>query len=172
MILHYLNLKGNNQNKEASILYSKIIKNVKDLTMNKNLLFNKEFNTSFELLTLHLFIIFFIFNSKSNIIKQELMNIFIEDLDISIRNTGIGDVSIGKYVKKYVKKYYFRKKKLEKIFRSKDFSLFKSYIISINIHDKSQNLKFFAEYLYQFIDMNISNNKKYIITNYKFNNLN
>ena len=33
---------------------------------------------------------------------------FISDLDESLREKGIGDMSIGKYVKSYVKKFYFR----------------------------------------------------------------
>ena len=33
----------------------------------------------------------------------------IEDLDKALREIGIGDMSIGKYVKKYVKKFYYRK---------------------------------------------------------------
>ena len=33
------------------------------------------------------------------------MSNFINDLDKSFREVGIGDMSIGKYVKKYVKKF-------------------------------------------------------------------
>ena len=36
------------------------------------------------------------------------MSLFISDLDESLREKGIGDMSIGKYVKSYVKKFYFR----------------------------------------------------------------
>ena len=48
------------------------------------------------------------FYSKVN---DELMSLFISDLDESLRENGIGDMSIGKYVKSYVKKFYFRIKK-------------------------------------------------------------
>ena len=41
-------------------------------------------------------------------VNDELMTLFISDLDESLREKGIGDMSIGKYVKSYVKKFYFR----------------------------------------------------------------
>jgi len=44
-------------------------------------------------------------------VNDELVSLFISDLDESLRAKGIGDISIGKYVKSYVKKFYFRVKK-------------------------------------------------------------
>ena len=41
-------------------------------------------------------------------VNDELLSLFISDLDGSLREKGIGDMSIGKYVKSYVKKFYFR----------------------------------------------------------------
>ena len=41
-------------------------------------------------------------------VNDELISLFILDLDESMREKGIGDMSIGKYVKSYVKKFYFR----------------------------------------------------------------
>ena len=41
-------------------------------------------------------------------VNDELLSLFINDLDESLREKGIGDMSIGKYVKSYVKKFYFR----------------------------------------------------------------
>ena len=45
---------------------------------------------------------------KYLIVNDELVSLFISDLDESLREKGIGDMSIGKYVKSYVKKFYFR----------------------------------------------------------------
>ena len=49
-------------------------------------------------------------NDKKKYLKinEELVSLFISDLDESLREKGIGDMSIGKYVKSYVKKFYFR----------------------------------------------------------------
>ena len=46
--------------------------------------------------------------NKYLVINDKLVSLFIEDLDESLREKGIGDMSIGKYVKSYVKKFYFR----------------------------------------------------------------
>ena len=43
-------------------------------------------------------------------INENIISLFILDLDESLRSKGIGDMSIGKYVKSYVKKFYFRLK--------------------------------------------------------------
>ena len=50
--------------------------------------------------------------------------IFISDLDDSLRIVGIGDMSIGKYVKSYVKKFYFRVSKFpdnNNLYKNKSF---------------------------------------------------
>ena len=82
-------------------------------------------NSSFEITTIILFCIFngykkdrVNFTIKNTNLNQELMNFFINDLDHSLALSGIGDMSIGKYVKTYVKKFYFRLNKLEKIFNN------------------------------------------------------
>ena len=41
-------------------------------------------------------------------VNDALLSLFVSDLDESLRQKGIGDMSIGKYVKSYVKKFYFR----------------------------------------------------------------
>ena len=46
------------------------------------------------------------------------MNIFTEDLDYSLRLHGVGEMSIGKHVKFYLKKFYFRISSYEKIFEN------------------------------------------------------
>ena len=47
-------------------------------------------------------------------VNDELVSLFISDLDESLREKGVGDMSIGKYVKSYVKKFYYRIKKFPK----------------------------------------------------------
>ena len=41
-------------------------------------------------------------------VNEKLVSLFISDLDESLREKGIGDMSIGKFVKSYVKKFYYR----------------------------------------------------------------
>ena len=47
-------------------------------------------------------------SNKYKKVNDELVSLFISDIDESLREKGIGDMSIGKYVKSYVKKFYFR----------------------------------------------------------------
>ncbi len=112
MILHYFKKKENNLEKLSNNIYNSILLKSKLVINNQSLAIKKNYNSSFEIVSF--FLIIYI---KSNIeykikdykkINQNLVSIFISDLDESLRIKGIGDMSIGKYVKKYVKKFYFR----------------------------------------------------------------
>ena len=63
------------------------------------------------------------------------MDYFIRDIDHSLRLSGIGDMSIGKYVKTYAKKFYFRVSQLDKLFSTNEDinNKFNEYLIKYNI---------------------------------------
>ena len=113
MILQYLKKKENKEQIIATEQYKKIIAESK-LFLNENNFFKeKNYKISFEIVSI--FLIMFLrknlleYNRKDFIkVNDELMALFISDLDESLREKGIGDISIGKYVKSYVKKFYFR----------------------------------------------------------------
>ncbi len=124
------------------IIYLETIKSVKRITKKLYLTENLNFNHTFEITTLLLFCIFFGSKTSSEFNKndinnnQVLMDYFIRDIDHSLRLSGIGDMSIGKYVKTYVKKFYFRISELEKLFSQKegfDINKFNEYLIKYNI---------------------------------------
>ena len=114
MILHYFIKKENKQKKVAQQIYKNIL-STSNALIHQNTFFKvKNYNSSFELVS---FILIIYINShiknKANnykLLNEELIKLFITDLDDSLRNNGIGDMSIGKYVKSYVKKFYFRLK--------------------------------------------------------------
>tara|TARA_B100000575_G_scaffold203155_1_gene164797 strand:- start:1838 stop:2305 length:468 start_codon:yes stop_codon:yes gene_type:complete len=117
MVLQYFKKKENKEINIANIEYKKILKKSNNFINKNNFFYNKDYKTTFEIIS-----IFLIFYIKMNImtkkdgfkvVNQEILNIFISDLDESFRTVGIGDMSIGKYVKSYVKKFYYRMKKLE-----------------------------------------------------------
>tara|TARA_Y100001935_G_C17240726_1_gene475562 strand:+ start:219 stop:710 length:492 start_codon:yes stop_codon:yes gene_type:complete len=113
MILQYLKKKENKEQIIATDQYKKILFESK-IFLNENNFFKfKDYNTSFEIVCI--FLIMFIRknllqdNRKKYLkVNDELISLFISDLDESLREKGIGDMSIGKYVKSYVKKFYFR----------------------------------------------------------------
>tara|TARA_B100000886_G_C20388128_1_gene477025 strand:+ start:401 stop:892 length:492 start_codon:yes stop_codon:yes gene_type:complete len=119
MILQYFNKKENKDQIIAAAQYKKIL-NESSLFLNENNFFKiKDYKTSFEIVSI--FLIMFIrknlleYNRELYLkVNNELVSIFISDLDESLREKGIGDMSIGKYVKSYVKKFYFRISKFPK----------------------------------------------------------
>ncbi len=113
MILQYFKKKENKEQIIASKQYKKILYESNLFLSNSNFFKVKNYNTSFEIICI--FLIMFIRknlleDNRNKYIKvnDELVSLFISDLDESLREKGIGDMSIGKYVKSYVKKFYFR----------------------------------------------------------------
>ena len=113
MILQYLKKRENKEQIIATEQYKKILFESNRFINENNFFKTKDYKTSFEIVSI--FMIMFIRknlleNNKKIYLKvnDELMSLFISDLDESLREKGIGDMSIGKYVKSYVKKFYFR----------------------------------------------------------------
>ena len=76
-------------------------------------------------------------------VKEELMKNLVNDLDRSLRDIGISDMSIGKYVKKYVKKFYYRLKILDTIFENDNSQEFLNYLNSLEIVNKNNSNELF-----------------------------
>ncbi len=171
MVLHYFNKKENKDKIIARRIYKDIIVNVKFILNKNNLLIKKNFNSSFELIVIFLFIVLISYKTKKeNLqINQILFEIFINDLDKSLREEGIGDMSIGKYVKSYVKKAYFRFKKLEIIIKDNNFNEFNKFIKKINIQDIKKDNFILSDYLFSYIKKLLKKAKKEEISKFKFN---
>ena len=113
MILHYFKKKENKEQIIATHQYKKILSESTTFINQNNFFKLKDFKTSFEIVSI--FLIMFI---RKNLLEDNrrfylkvndvLISLFISDLDETLREKGIGDMSIGKYVKSYVKKFYFR----------------------------------------------------------------
>ena len=113
MILQYFKKKENKEQIIATKQYKQIIYESNIFLNSNNFFLTKDYKTSFEIVSIFL-IMFIRINllqeniRKFHIVNDELISLFIGDLDESLREKGIGDMSIGKYVKSYVKKFYFR----------------------------------------------------------------
>ena len=138
MILHYFKKKDNQDIKLYKNLYIDIIDATKLIARSKLKIVDINFAITFEITTILLFCIFFGQKSEKNIDlknkNQILMNIFIEDIDHSLRLAGL-DMTLGKHVKSYLKKFYFRITELEVIFNSKKYSKFVQYLIKYNLNN-------------------------------------
>ncbi len=142
MILQYFIKKENTEKIIAEKIYKSIIKK-SNYFMNENTFVTKKnYNTSFEIVTI--FMIFYIklniFYKQNNYksINEYIISIFVSDLDNSLREKGIGDISIGKYVKSYVKKFYFRLSKFPNNIKE---DLFFQYLTLFDLIHKKDNLK-------------------------------
>ena len=113
MILQYFKKKENEYKIKSDKIYLNILNKSKFL-LNKKYFNQIDFSVSFELICI-LLIFYLKFLKDSDIVlnkkvNEELMKNLVNDLDNSLRDLGISDMSIGKYVKKYVKKFYYRLK--------------------------------------------------------------
>ena len=113
MILQYFKKKENKEQIIATEQYKKILFESNKFLNENNFFKLKNYKVSFEIVSI--FLIMFIrknlLHYNRNLyarVNDELISLFILDLDESLREKGIGDMSIGKYVKSYVKKFYFR----------------------------------------------------------------
>ena len=162
MILHYFNKKENIEKKIAEETYKAILKLSNKILNDNNFFIKKDYNSSFEIVSI-LLIIHIQKNITENyknfkLINEILISTFISDLDESLRVKGIGDMSIGKYVKSYVKKFYFRLRKFKdnRINYNKDF--FEEYFNNFDLikKDSYQKAAFVFDDIYK--DILSSNN--------------
>ena len=166
MLLHYFYKKENKEKNYVNEIYLQNLRlSVKFIQTNKYIL-KKDFQSSFEIFSL--FLIFHLKNLKDfkmkNYIKinQELMDLFVNDLDYSFREIGIGDIKIGKYVKTYVKKFYFRLSAMDEILNINDLNKLAKFISKLNIIKKDKINEASKEMLsiYLKIQSTIENNSK------------
>ena len=139
MILQYFKKKENKYKIKADKIYLNIL-NKSKLLLNKKYFNQIDFGSSFELICI-LLIFYLKFLKEKDIysakrVNDELMKNLVNDLDNSLRDVGISDMSIGKYVKKYVKKFYYRLKVLDPIFKNENYEELLSYLNSIEYVNK------------------------------------
>ena len=142
MILQYFKKKENEYKIKSDKIYLNIL-NKSKLLMNKKFFYQIDFSTSFEFISILLIyhLKFFNNNDKTSkkIVNEELMKNLVNDLDKSLRDVGISDMSIGKYVKKYVKKFYYRLKILDPIFENDNNQELLNYLNSLEFVNKNNS---------------------------------
>ena len=161
MILQYFRKKENEYKIKADKIYLNIL-NKSKLLINKKYFNEINFSISFEIISLLLvFNLHFLKANNTSFkkkINEELVKNLVNDLDTSLRDIGISDISIGKYVKKYVKKFYYRLKILDPIFENDDNEEFYNYLNSLEFVNKN-NLKELDNQLSKFF-LQIKNNNE------------
>tara|TARA_B100001057_G_scaffold265487_1_gene265689 strand:+ start:1196 stop:1690 length:495 start_codon:yes stop_codon:yes gene_type:complete len=160
MILQYFKRKENKEKKIAQNLYKKILY-LSNSIHKKNSLFKEfNYNSSFEIVSIIL-IIFIKLNIKFRIenykiINEYLISTFISDLDDSLRTKGIGDMSIGKYVKSYVKKFYYRLSRFPNNIEKIDYDAFLNYFNNFDIINNERKEEASSEFLKVYNNIKLS----------------
>ena len=145
MFLQYFKIKRNNYKNQTLSIYQEIVDHsnhfIKNSLNDKNYNFDEVFEI-FSIIT-----VFYLKKLKdtntqsNNEISQKVIDKFIKDLDQNFREKGIGDMSIGKYVKKYVKKFYYRLMILDEILHENEDINFTSYIQKFGISNFGNTMK-------------------------------
>ena len=158
MILQYFKKKENKEQIIATEQYKKILAESSIFLDENNFFRIKDYNISFEIVSI--FLIMFIrknlleYNRKLYLkVNDELMSLFISDLDESLREKGSGDMSIGKYVKSYVKKFYYRIRKFpddNNLYNNQSFIEYLKMIDLIKNDDYSNVSRIFNEKFAEF----------------------
>ena len=158
-ILQYFIKKENKYKKIADKIYIHVLDESK-IIISKNFFKKIDFDSSFEIISIILIFYFKVFKDKSEIkyknINDLLIKNLIEDFDQTMREIGIGDMSLGKHVKKYIKKFYYRIKLIDQIFSNYNEDNFISYLNSLNNinTDYTKNLALDFKLLYEKIKKN------------------
>tara|TARA_Y100000741_G_scaffold95328_1_gene70818 strand:- start:356 stop:844 length:489 start_codon:yes stop_codon:yes gene_type:complete len=145
MFLQYFKIKRNNYKNQTLSIYQEIVDHsnhfIKNSLNDKNYNFDEVFEI-FSIIT-----VFYLKKLKdtntqsNNEISQKVIDKFIKDLDQNFREKGIGDMSIGKYVKKYVKKFYYRLMILDEVLQENEDINFTSYIQKFGISNFGNSMK-------------------------------
>ena len=167
MLLHYFYKKENKEKNYIKKLYLKNIRLSINFIKSDKFILKNDFKTSFEVFSLFLIFHLKIFKdlkiSNFEKVNQDLINLFINDLDYSFREIGISDMKIGKYVKSHIKKFYYRLSTMEKILNTRDLNKTVNFLSKLNFIEIEQTTIFSKEILnvYSKIQSSLENNYKF-----------
>ena len=174
MILQYLNKKTNRDKTLAKIFYKDLIDFI-NILLRKKTKHKEDLGVLIEITSILLVVIFSFLKLQKNKnidnFSQELLNLFIKDLDYSFRKIGIGDMSIGRYVKSYVKKFYFRINNFEEIIKNFNQNAWNDFFNNHNIVSDHNLRTFFLTELYTISKKIIDKGKLEDLNNFTLNKL-
>tara|TARA_B100001093_G_scaffold91873_1_gene83983 strand:+ start:618 stop:1157 length:540 start_codon:yes stop_codon:yes gene_type:complete len=163
--------------KRKNTQVKKIYQNIVEISRSKffylNLKLQDNFETRFDLIIFHAFIIFFYYKNlnqgKSNI-SQELFDFMFSDFENNLREMGFGDIAVNKKMKVFIAAFYGRLTQYSKgldIYKNNgDKSLLKQAILN-NIYKGDEELNHHVEFFIEYMEVNIN----YFIRNEESKNL-
>ncbi len=171
------------KNNKVNNIYQNIVKISRSKFFYIELNLEDSFETRFDLIIFHAFIIFYFFKSINNDksqISQELFDIMFGDFENNLREMGFGDIAVNKKMKLFIRAFYGRlaqySKSIDLLKEKEDKSLLKKTILN-NIYkgktNNEKNIEWFANYMNininYFIDRSLDEN---LNNNFLFKKLN
>ena len=157
--------------KRENLQVSKIYQNIVEISRSKffylNLRLKDDFETRFDLIIFHAFIIFFYYKNlkqgKSSV-SQELFDFMFNDFENNLREMGFGDIAVNKKMKVFITAFYGRIAQYSKgidVYKANgDKSLLQQTILN-NIYKGDERLQhhinYFIDYMTENIDHFIEN---------------
>ena len=158
------------KNNKVEKIYQNIVKISRSKFFYLELDLEDNFETRFDLIVFHAFMIFYFYKKKKidkTDISQNLFDYMFNDFENNLREMGFGDIAVNKKMKFFIRAFYGRIAKysesidLQKI--KQDNSLLESTILNNiykgKIRDKN-NVKWFADYIIKNIDIFINKSEK------------
>ena len=171
------------KNNNVEKIYQNIVKISRSKFFYIELDLDDSFETRFDLIIFHSFIIFYFFKSSKNSkseISQKLFDFMFSDFENNLREMGYGDIAVNKKMKLFVRAFYGRltqySKSIELLNDKEDKSLLQETILN-NIYKGTRTtedkINWFVDYMHKNIIkfQNISE-KDNLNNNFEFNNLN
>ena len=145
------------KNKNVERIYQNIIQISRSKYFYLELSLEDNFETRFDLIIFHAFMIFYYFkitNNQNSKISQELFDYMFSDFENNLREMGFGDIAVNKKMKLFIRAFYGRLAQYSKgieLLRDKgDKSLLQETILN-NIYKGNEkdkkNIKWFANYM-------------------------
>ena len=153
--------------KKQNQIVSKIYQNIVNISRSKyfylDLNLDDSFETRFDLLIFHTFIIFYYYRQskkQKSQISQDLFDLMFNDFENNLREMGFGDIAVNKKMKNFISACYGRiaqySKGIQKFEENGDKSLIRAAILN-NIYKGSEVyddfINLFVEYMIKNIEL-------------------
>ena len=163
--------------KRKNVQVNNIYQNIVEISRSKffylNLRLKDDFETRFDLIIFHAFIIFFYYKNLKNgksTISQELFDFMFNDFENNLREMGFGDIAVNKKMKVFISAFYGRiaqySKGLDSYKNDGDKSLLQKTILN-NIYKGDETQKHHISYFIDYMIENIN----HFVENEEINNL-
>ncbi len=156
-------LKSNNKYKDITPkIYQNIIERSRSKFFYLNMDIDDSFESRFDIIILHSFIIFYFlknFSDNEKKLSQFLFDFMFNDFDNNLREMGFGDIAVNKKMKVFITAFYGRianySQGVDQIQNNKNEKILNKAVLNNIYKGKNSNdtkLKFFREYIIRNIE--------------------